>query len=160
AFPLLFLMNIAASAQSPCDVVEISHNPHPPVYYSPDSSMYFINVQDSADIFQIYIGNAGDTTPVCISNAYTNGNCCGLFRSWETRNKLQVQWHPSGDYIICAVEKEFYNELLYVPYSLRLGWLQSGLWMDIWAVTPDGSHWYNLANTVHGVTGPAFTPDG
>jgi hypothetical protein len=73
---------------------------------------------------------------------------------------LQVQWHPSGNYIICVVEKEFYPELLYTPYSLRLGLLQSGIWMDVWAVTPNGSNWYNLATTEHGVTGPAFTPDG
>ncbi len=155
----LFIIN-TASAQTPCDIVKILHNPNSPVAWSPDSSKYIVNLQDTAGVFQIYVGNKGDTLLTDISSAYTNGNCCGLFRSWNKRNKLQVQWHTSGKYIICAVEKEYYNELLYTPYSLLLGWLQSGLWMDIWAVTPDGSHWYDLYNTIHGVTGPVFTPDG
>jgi Tol biopolymer transport system component len=145
---------------SPCDVVQVLHDPNPPVYWSPDKSKFMVNKQDTAGIFQIYVGNAGDTTLTNISSAHTNGNCCGLFRHWKTRNKLQVQWHPSGNYIVCVVEKEFYPELLYTPYSLLLGWLQSGIWMDVWAVTPNGSNWYHLATTEHGVTGPAFTPDG
>jgi Tol biopolymer transport system component len=145
---------------SPCDVVKISHNPNYPIFWSPDKSKFFISKQDSAGVFQIYVGNAGDTTLTDISSAHINGNCCGLYRHWSLRNKLQVQWHPSGNYIICVVEKEFYPELLYTPYSLRLGLLQSGIWMDVWAVTPNGSNWYNLATTEHGVTGPAFTPDG
>jgi Tol biopolymer transport system component len=32
--------------------------------------------------------------------------------------------------------------------------------MDIWAVKPDGSQWSLLATTIHGMTGPAFSPDG
>lgn len=157
----LSLFAIQAFGQiMPCQVVQIAPNPVGPVFYSPDSSKYFISKQDTAGKFQIYVGLAGDTNTVCISNTYTTGNCCGLFRHWETRNKLAPQWHASGDYIICGVEKEYYNELLFVPYNLLLGWLQSGIWLDIWAVTPDGSHWYNLANTEGGFTGPAFTPDG
>lgn len=155
----LYFTQFISGQTSDCDVVQILHNPDSPVFWSPDSSRYFINVQDTAGIFQIYVGNAGDPVPQCISCEYSNGNCCGLFRPWGARNKLQVQWHASGNFIICAVEKEFYNEL-FVPYSIRLGWLQSGLWMDVWAVTPDGNNWYNLANTVHGLTGPAFTRDG
>lgn len=148
-------------AQTPaCDVVQILHDPDWPAIYSPDSSKYFINELDSTGVYQIYAADAGDPNPTCISCTYTTGNCCGLFRHWATRQKMQVQWHPSGDFIICVVEKELYPELFYVPYELRLGWLQSGIWMDIWAVTPDGSHWYQLATTIRGVTGPAFTPDG
>jgi hypothetical protein len=157
-----FLFPNKISAQtSPCDVIAVTQIPEPPVFWNHDSTKYFVNVQDSAGVFQIYVGNAGDSVPTCISTAYTNGNCCGLFRSWDQRNKLQVQWHASGNFLICAVEKEFYAELLYVPYyPLRLGWLQCGIWMDVWAVTPDGNNWYNLATTIGGVTGPAFTPDG
>lgn len=157
-----FLFHTQSSAQtSPCDVVSVTQLAEAPVCWNHDSTKYFVNVQDTAGVFQIYVGNAGDSVPTCISTAYTNGNCCGLFRSWDQRNKLQVQWHPSDNYLICAVEKEFYLELLYVPYyPLRLGWLQCGIWMDVWAVTPDGNNWYNLATTERGVTGPAFTPDG
>lgn len=144
----------------PCDVVEISHNPTQPVLWSSDKTKFLVNKQDASGVFQIFTGKAGETALANISSANTNGNCCGLFRGWSARNKMQVQWHPSGNYIICAVEKEFYNELLYVPYSTRLGLLQSGIWMDIWAVTPNGNNWYNLASTEGGFTGPAFTPDG
>lgn len=71
-----------------------------------------------------------------------------------------ARWHPSGDFIICGVEKEYYNELLFTPYSLLLGWLNSGLWLDIWAIKPDGSQWYNLYNTEKGMVGPEFTTSG
>jgi len=129
--------------------------------YSPDGTKYIISKQDEVDgVFQIYVGTTGDTTLTCISNYDAPGNSGGLLRKWKERNKVMVQWHPSGEFIICGVEKEFYNELVITPYDLRLGWLQSGLWLDIWAVRPDGSMWYNLAPLAKGMTGPAFTSDG
>lgn len=145
-----------ADNSSACDVVSITANPNQPVAWSPDKTKYLINKQDTAGVFQIYTGNAGSSNLTCISLNYP----WSLLRPWSQRNKLQVQWHSSGNFIICAVEKEFYPELLYAPYSLRLGLLQSGVWMDVWAVKPDGSAWYNLKDTEHGVVGPAFTPDG
>ncbi|HTF02854.1 MAG TPA: T9SS type A sorting domain-containing protein [Bacteroidia bacterium] len=148
--------NTLCAQTSPCDVIQISHNPGAPLLYNSDSSKYLVNLQDTAGIFQIYVANAGDTNLTCISLNYP----WSFLRPWSARNKLQVQWHESGDYIICGVEKEFYNELLFVPYNILLGWLQSGLWMDIWAVTPDGNNWYPLVYTEAGFTGPAFTPDG
>src|SRR5436190_4215 len=93
---ILFLFVMSAgmvAAQSPCDSFIVSHNPNKLVIWSPDSSKYLINIQDTAGVYQIYVGVAGDTVPVSISTAYTNGNCCGLFRSWDKRNKMQVQWH-------------------------------------------------------------------
>jgi Tol biopolymer transport system component len=166
--PILFILITSCkkvqddvTTKASCDVTEILKVSKPHLSYSPNGSKYFISRQDTINgVFQIYVGNTGDTNTLCISNTYSTGNCCGLYRHWKSRNKVMVQWHPSGNYIICGVEKEFYPELLYIPYSLLLGWIQSGLWLDIWAVKPDGSHWYNLANTVTGMTGPAFTPDG
>lgn len=129
--------------------------------YSPDGTKYLISKQDGPDgTFQIYVGNTGSTSLTCISNKETKGNAGGLYRSWDKRHKVMAQWHPSGQYIICGVEKEFYNEHLYTPYSLLLGWIQSGLWLDIWAVRPDGTEWFILAPLEKGMTGPAFTPDG
>ena len=141
---------------SACNVVQITRNSTPHNFFSPDKSKYLINKQDASGVFQIYVGKAGETGTNCISLI----NPVGIFRQWKDRNKMQVQWHPSGNFIICAVEKEFYQELLYTPYNIRLGLLQSGIWMDIWAVTPDGNNWYHLATTQNGFTGPAFTPDG
>lgn len=118
--------------------------------------MYLINMPDTADVSQIYVAHAGDTAPTCISLV----NPWSLLRPWAQRNKMQAKWDPTGSFIICAVEKEFYPELLYVPYSLRIGFLQSGIWMDVMACTPDGATWYNLAVTENGFTGPMFTPNG
>ncbi|HEU4716815.1 MAG TPA: T9SS type A sorting domain-containing protein [Bacteroidia bacterium] len=143
-------------AQAPCDVISVLPNLNPAPLYSPDSSMYLINKPDTAGVFQVYVGHTGDTAATCISLV----NPWSLWRPWSQRNKMQVQWSPTGNFIICGVEKEFYNELLYVPYSIRLGLLESGIWMDIMACTPDGNTWYNLATTIHGFTGPAFTPAG
>lgn len=139
-----------------CNVIQVSHNAHDPILYSPDSSMYLVNKKDTAGVYQIYMGVAGDTTLSCISQT----GPFGILRTWDKRNKMQVKWHPSGNWIVCAVEKEWYPELVYTPAPLLEGWLQSGLWMDIWAVSPNGANWYNLATTEHGFTGPAFTPDG
>jgi len=128
--------------------------------YSPDGSKYLISKEDNNGVFQIYIGNTGDSELTCISNFDAPGNAGGLLRSWDERHKVMVQWHASGDFIICGVEKEFYNELAFTPDDLLLGWIQSGLWLDIWALKPDGSEWFLLAPLVKGMTGPAFTPDG
>jgi len=147
-------------ASDACEVKSITKTTEH-LTYSPDGSQYLISKQDAVDgVFQIYIGQTGQSGLTCISNYDTTGNAGGLFRPWAERNKVMVQWHPSGEFIICGVEKEFYNELLITPYDLRLGWIQSGLWVDIWAVKPDGSAWYNLAPLDKGMTGPAFTPDG
>ncbi|MES1219766.1 MAG: hypothetical protein ABUT20_29975 [Bacteroidota bacterium] len=144
------------TSPSPCDVVSITHDPQFPRIWSPDRTKFLVNKLDANGVYQIYVGHATDTSLTCISLNYS----FSLLRPWKDRQKMQVQWHPSGNFIICAVEKEFYPELLYTPYELRLGWLQSGIWMDVWATTPDGNNWYQLAVTERGVTGPAFTPDG
>jgi Tol biopolymer transport system component len=140
------------------------------VIWSPDSSKYCINKQDTAGIYQIYVGYKGSKNPpVCISNFDTTGNyplasCWWWVRHWQQRNKLQVRWDPTGKWIVCVVERECYNELTYTPYSLLLTLLETGWKMDMWATTPKGDHWYQLDSATssqgNGVVGPVFTPDG
>lgn len=168
--PLAFLLLFCTSAllissgpvqEDPCSVVDIVRNPTKTSYlWSPDSLHYLVNEKDSAGIYQIFVGKKGDSKPVCISH---NGPASDK-KPWTKRNKMQVLWHPSGEWIICAVEKEKFNEewLKGTKSGRKLleGWLQCGLWMDIWAVKPDGTQWSLLATTVRGMTGPAFTPDG
>lgn len=156
-----FLMCSGTPEQDPCAVVEIVRNPANDTYiWSPDSSKFLECKKDSAGVFQIYVGAKGAAQPSCISLNGPNTKT----KLWSARNKMQVLWHPSGEWIICAVEKEKYNEewLKGTKNGQKLieGWLQCGLWMDIWAVKPDGSKLCLLATTVHGMTGPAFTPDG
>ncbi|HTF02644.1 MAG TPA: hypothetical protein VK826_01410, partial [Bacteroidia bacterium] len=91
----------------PCTVVEITPNPDATTYlWSADSSKYLDNRKDAAGVFQIYVGKKGDTTAVCISQ---NGPASAI-KPWTARNKMQVLWHPSGEWIICAVEKEKFDE--------------------------------------------------
>ncbi|MBV8905736.1 MAG: PD40 domain-containing protein [Acidobacteriia bacterium] len=49
--------------------------------------------------------------------------------------------------------------------ALVEGWLESGLWVNVYMTRPDGSEWYQLTNfgqsqSGNGFTGVAFTPDG
>jgi len=78
---------------------------------------------------------------------------------------MQAHWHPSGRWIVLAVEQENFERPPLVSDEIVEGWLQSGLWVDIWATAPDGSSWYKIqdfgpANPANGFTGVAFTPDG
>lgn len=140
----------------PCDSVTVTKQAGMPALYSPDSSMYLVNKLDKKGVFQVYVGKRGETTPQCISLDGPKGK----HRTWKQLNKMQVQWHASGKFIICAVEWDDYPELHYTPHRTRLGILECGIWTDIYAVTPDGKNWYQLVKTERGFTGPAFTPGG
>ncbi|HWY97806.1 MAG TPA: hypothetical protein VNY36_01865, partial [Bacteroidia bacterium] len=138
--------------------------------WSPDGTKYLLNKQDTAGVYQIYLGYKGSTKPpVCISDKDTTGNyalpsCWWWVRKWRQRNKMQVKWHPSGKWIICVVERECYQELTYTPYPLLLTFLVCGWKMDMWATNINGDHWYqldsNLSAQGNGVVGAVFTPDG
>lgn len=144
----------------PCQVLEIVRSKVELPQWSADSSYFLQNKKDSAGIYQIYIGKKGESKTVCISN---NGPGTAK-KPWKKRHKMQTMWHPSGKWIICAVEKDKFKEEWLggtrKGRKLLEGWLACGLWMDIYAVRPDGSKWCKLATTVNGMTGPAFTPDG
>jgi Tol biopolymer transport system component len=76
---------------------------------------------------------------------------------------MQPHWHPSGQWIELAGEMPNYDPPT-LP-SILLGWLESGLGMNIYMTSPDGSQWYQLTQFVssqppNGFTGVAFTPDG
>jgi hypothetical protein len=155
---VLFVLPIQQTFANPgpCDSVTLVKLGGMPGIYSPDSALYFINKLDKKGVYQVYIGKRGDSTLQCISLDGPQGK----HRTWKKRNKMQVQWHASGKFIICAVEWDDYPELHYTPHRTRLGLLQCGIWMDIYAVTPDGKSWYPLVKTVRGFTGPAFTTQG
>jgi hypothetical protein len=70
-----------------------------------------------------------------------------------------ASWHPSGKWIILGVERAEHDGMWY-PAALRKGWVECGIWTDIYATTPDGAHWYKLAGTTGGFTGVPFTTDG
>jgi len=126
--------------------------------WSPKGNQYVINKQDASGIFQLYVGNAGGQA-VCITcTQQPNGPAPNL-------HKMQPHWYPSGDWVVLAGEMSDFQPPLFSTPSLVLGWIESGLWVNIYMTRPDGSDWHRISNFVaahppNGFTGVAFTPDG
>ncbi len=126
--------------------------------WSSDGSKYLVNKKDANGISQVYVGEAAGT-PVCITCAdKLNG-------PKAARSKMQPHWTPSGHWIVLAVEQANYTAPWWATPAMVEGWLQSGLWVDMYATTPDGSLWYKLedfgpTSKAKGFTGVAFTPNG
>ena len=143
-----------------CTVRQVAPSPDSGLtMWSPDGTSYLVNREDSAGIPQIYVGKKGGGAPVCITcTDRPNGPTAGKF-------KMQPRWHPSGRWIVLAAEQESFDKPFYVTPQVVEGWLQSGIWVDMYATTPDGSRWFKLQdfgpqNKAKGFTGVAFTPDG
>jgi hypothetical protein len=125
----------------------------PAVSWSPDGSRYSVNKEDQKDIFQLYVGKRGDKGPTCVTGRQVPGG------PRPDRHKYMASWHPSGKWIVLGVERAKHDGL-WLPAFLRKGWVECGIWMDIYATTPDGTRWYKLADTAGGFTGVPFTADG
>lgn len=126
--------------------------------WSPDGRRYILNKKDAAGIYQLYVGVAAEDPPACIT-------CTQQVNSpAPNRHKLQPHWHPSGQWIVLAGEMDNFQPPLFSTPAMIEGWVQSGLWVNIYAVRPDGSQWYRLSDFGNqpgeGFTGVAFTPDG
>jgi len=126
---------------------------------SPDGTMYLVNRDDANGISQVYVGRSNGGGQVCISCSDKANGPKG------SKRKMQAHWHPSGRWIVMAVEQDDYAKPPLATPEIIEGLLQSGIWVDMWATNPDGSKWYKLqdfgsANPADGFTGVAFTPDG
>lgn len=149
-----------SSAADPCSVKEIQLSPQLGLtVWSPDRKQYLVNNEDANGVAQIYVGRKDGGAPVCIT--------CTDKPNGPKANKLKMQphWHPSGRWIVLAVEQENFTKPFYATPEMIEGWLQCGIWVDMYATNPDGSAWYKLqdfgpANKADGFTGVAFTPDG
>jgi Tol biopolymer transport system component len=151
---IALLTTVSAPAASPV----MTRSPNGLTLWSPNHTQYVVNQQDAAGIFQLYVGSA--TAPaVCITcTQHPNGPAPNL-------HKLQPHWHPSGKWIVLAGEMANFQPPILSTPALVLGWLECGLWMNIYMTRPDGSQWYQLSNFLpnqppNGFTGVAFTPDG
>jgi Tol biopolymer transport system component len=131
--------------------------------YSPDGRRFLINKEDERYTAQIYIGTSGSSALDCITCAERPGG------PKVERFKMQPVWHPSGRWILLAVERDKFSPPPVLGLSRKLveGQLQSGLFTNMYAVSPDGTEWHRLSDfksgvsgTPDGFTGPAFTPDG
>jgi Tol biopolymer transport system component len=153
-----------ASSSDPCTIKELKKsNPQGLKVYAPDEHRYVINKEDDKKIAQMYVGQNGSPTLTCITCEQRPGG------PRPQRLKMQPHWHPSGKWIIMAAEREKYSKPPIIGWSRTFveGQLQTGLWTDMWAVTPDGKKWVRLTDfksgvkgTADGYTGPAFSPDG
>lgn len=130
--------------------------------YSYDGSRYLLNREDKKGIAQVYIARTGSADLTCLT-------CTQRPRGpTADRFKMQPHWHPSGRWIFLAVEREKYSPppLLAWNRSYVEGQLQNGIWVNMYAVSPDGVTWHQLTDftgakgTPDGFTGVAFTPDG
>eukprot|EP01112_Ceratiomyxa_fruticulosa_P021537 TRINITY_DN760_c0_g1_i2.p1 TRINITY_DN760_c0_g1~~TRINITY_DN760_c0_g1_i2.p1 ORF type:complete len:378 (-),score=68.78 TRINITY_DN760_c0_g1_i2:190-1323(-) len=159
-----------------CTIKSISLSPIQGInLLSPDGTKYLVNQLDPAtQKTQIYIGNVGSDELTCITcTQYPNGPS-------PHRYHYQPAWHPSGEWIFMSVENDYYyvDLLLFKVYIINgtcdgpdavcsavLGWIQSGIYVNLWVCSIDGVHCYQLTNfsqenLANGYTGPAISPDG
>jgi Tol biopolymer transport system component len=122
-----------------------------------------INKEDANKIAQLYVGSDSSSDLVCITCAQRPGGPA------PQRFKMQPRWHPTGRWIFLAAERDKYSPapILGLSRAYVEGQLQSGLFTNMYAVSPDGQKWARLTDFASGVkgkadgyTGPAFTSDG
>lgn len=154
------------SAAGPaCRVKSIKRAPDGLRPLSPDGKQYVVSRKDAQGIYQVYVGKTAGGLPDCISSAQRPGS------PKPDRHKVWVDWHPSGKWIFVAAEwdegpKPYFAKRGFPGMAkLTEGWLQCGLWLNVYLARPDGSRWYRLTDfgpepKPGGFTGIAFTPDG
>lgn len=132
--------------------------------YAPDGRQYLINKEDEHGVAQMYVSDAaGGPNLTCITDAEVPGG------PKAKRFKMQPHWHPSGQWIFMAVERDTYTTppILGANKDFVEGQLQCGLWTNLWVVSADGAHWHRLTDFKSGVkgvpdgyVGPVLTSDG
>jgi Tol biopolymer transport system component len=147
-----------------CEIKELKKSEIQGVKVSfPDGSRFLINREDENEVAQVYVGTGSSSAHRCITCTQQPGG------PKPGRFKMQPHWHPSGDWIFMAVERENYNPPPILRWSKAYveGQLQCGLWTNMYAVSADGKRWHrltdfksNVAGVPDGYTGPVFTPDG
>jgi hypothetical protein len=152
AFTDGFAANSKRASSDPCTVVTVEPAKGPPKIVSPDGWQYVVNDVDKNHNYQIFVSGRGTDDLHCITCNRRPG------APLPQRDKTMATWHPSGRWIAVAGEKDK-HALQWIPKPLRQEWVQCGVWMDMYATTPDGTCWYKLLEC-DGYTGPAFTPDG
>jgi hypothetical protein len=156
-----------ADGGDPCRVVSITpQGLANGTYLSPDGTQYVMNAQDDAGVFQIYTAPADTHQFTCIS--------CSQLPGGPAPNvpKFMPVWHyPIADWLFIGAEMPNPNWGLVglCGQSCELGLLVSGLNLNMWAVKPDGSEWFQVAPGPSwptlspawtGYTGPAFRDYG
>jgi hypothetical protein len=125
---------------------------------SPASDLWVATQYDANGVNQVYT-TAGSKDFTCITCAARPG------APRVDRNKFMVNWHPSGQWLTVAVEKDK-HDWMWLPQSWQRGFMQTGVWLNMWIATPTGDRWYQMTDfkpqngPSYGYTGVAFAPDG
>lgn len=153
-----------AAPRDPCDIKELEKSDVQGVkVYAPDGKRFVVNMEDSKQVGQLYIGSPDRPGLTCISCSQHPGG------PRPNRYKMQPNWHPSGRWLFVPVERDKYSPPPVLGWSRKYvkGQLRNGLWTNMYAVSPDGRQWHRLTDFETGVkgkpdgyTGPAFTSDG
>ncbi|HYD18324.1 MAG TPA: hypothetical protein VEF76_07590 [Patescibacteria group bacterium] len=161
---LFFASTTAAQPNDPCRILYLRPAAVQGMkILSPDGRRYLVKKEDRKGTAQIYVGETAGGDMRCITCRQQPGG------PKPARFKMQPTWHPSGNWIFMAVERDEYAAPPLLGWNRQLveGWLECGLWTNMYAVTPDGVEWHRLTNfksnvkgVADGYTGPAFTPDG
>jgi len=102
---------------------------------------------------------------IYLSDTLGNNETALTWPGWDTnRHQWAEEWHPSGDYLFCYIEKTTYaaeTGHTRIPDDAVPGY---GAYTDIWMIKRDGSQAWQLTNFPndysHGVIHGAISRDG
>lgn len=81
---------------------------------------------------------------------------CGAKPGMPTKNKGNPAWDPSGQYIVFQAQRDDASDYMATPGK--------GVANELWAMTPDGSHFWKLVSVPKlppsGILHPHFSRDG
>jgi hypothetical protein len=132
-------------------------------FESPSFNSWVATQYDANGVDQVYIAKS-NTLPT-LNSEFTCITCTFKIGAPKVGlNKFMTTWHPSGKWLSIGVEEPNYS-WSWLPQSMKRGFLQSGVWMNLWITTPAGDKWYQMTNFGSGTpgsgcTGVAFSPDG
>jgi hypothetical protein len=123
---------------------------------SPASDAWVATHYDANGVNQVHT-RTGSADFTCISCA------AGPGAPRVDRNKFMPNWHPSGQWLSVAVEQDQHG-LMWLPQAWQRGFMQTGVWLNMWFTTPTGDRWYQITDykkpesgPSEGYTGVAFT---
>jgi hypothetical protein len=160
-FPTPVPVSWSDQIEPACQVKSVRKSPttYEEVARSPASDRLEVILPDAKGFYQIHTVHAGNNDLQCLTcTARPNG-------PRVDRNKTMVTSHPSGQWLVVGVEEDRHDND-WIPRSWQRGFLQSGIWLNIWITTPTGDRWYQVTDfkksngPSNGFVGTPFTPDG
>src|SRR5829696_1644592 len=105
--------------------------------WSPDGQSLAYHRWDAAGVYQLRIMSADGSNDRCLSCVAAPGS------PQVNRHKVHPTWHASGRFMVLQSEIGA-NVLSWDRSKLTSELYINGMWMNLYAVTPDGQQWYRL----------------